>query len=290
MLKKLYIPKGVLAYLSSFFQIKGKKEGKYGFGGGKIISLTGEQYDVDPVLKEPTQDEEFFLSVRFKPLSPIIKEAKIVNDRELKEIRKNSDDLLNIFIPVGRLNNFEEIYDGNYINQNLLLTKKGKERRMAGFYDEGQVYIAGHWMKAPGGELIEVSKTQSFQMGEGDFLFLNFKGSIVYTKEIDKEDFNLDSLGLKKGSQSSAKISTDFFLENDGENGDRETETYDLDFNYPIGQVVNGNFLTFARGNIDLSLSRTELTYFKEINTDIDGCKTAIYETKTTYSILPLFS
>ena len=288
MFKSLYIPKGVTAFLSSLFKTKGKKDGKYGFGGGKIISLTGEQYNVDPDFKEQTEDGEFFLNIRFKPLSPFIREAKIVNDRELKDIRKKSDDLLNIFIPVGRVNNFDQIYDGNFINQELLLTKRGKERRLSGFYDEGRVYIAGHLIRSIGGELIKCEKNQPKEMGEGDFLFLNFRGAIFYNEETRAEDFYLDSIGLQKGDESSTRISTSFYTEDTGANGSRQTGAHSLSFNYPIGQVSNGNFLTFARGNITLTLSMTSITYFKEIET-IDGCDGAVFEEKTTYSIYPSF-
>ena len=125
-------------------------------------------------------------------------------------------------------------------------------------------------------------------MGEGDFLFLNFRGAITYNEGINTEDFYLDSIGLTKGAASSARISTNYYTEDDSVDGSRQSGSYNLSFNYPIGQVFNGNFLTFARGNASLSLSRSSISYFKEVET-VDGCDSAVFEEKTTYSIYPSF-
>ena len=127
-------------------------------------------------------------------------------------------------------------------------------------------------------------------MSEGDFLYLDFRGRITYV-EGEGESFSLENLSVNVGPQKEPETETSGYSKT-VENSARSLNEYEMSFSHPIGAIVNGNFLTFCRGNVTLSLSVNSISYYdgEAEYTSEAGCVYSNVRTDYTYSIRPVFS
>lgn len=280
MSKSVLLPKNCISVFSSPFSFLKKENGESLFSGGIVNSNLNEFKVVNPI--NVKDSEEFFLNIKREPLSSRIKEVKVINKEELIENREKEDDLLNIYLPVARQLSLGGVANNNTLNSNFNFINKTNEIRMSGFYKEGKVFLSGFVVFNKHGQLIQVFKNSEIEVEEGGFILISFSGKIKIS-ESQREFFFVDDLSLEGGDESLINISNEEILTKS--NAQPTSEELNLQFKYPIGVVLDGNYVTLSRGNVSIEINKEEIEYFSEMDGD-----TPIYETKAIYSLSPTFS
>lgn len=281
------------SYTESPFCIRrSESENQYRFSGGLVVSLGKDRARVSgDILKTDAGDGEFYLNIRSFPLSRNRRSINVLTSEEVDELKLESDDLLNIYIPIAKVDSDGQVIETSPFNSNFLYIKKGNEKRMSGYFDDHKVYLSGFVLQSPSNEIIQVVKNQEISAADNDIIYLEFIGKI---KNLDSADglasyntFWFEDFGIKAESPDLAAISSDYYTVND-DTKTRSKREYDFSFCYPIGQIIDYNFYSFARGNVVLTLRESDTSYFLETK-DVDGCLTEVTETKTIVYIEPLF-
>lgn len=261
---------------------------KYLFSGGVVLSLKNDRARIPgSLLQTETDDQEFFLQVKTRPLSAEGEKINIIGETQLAAERVSSDDLLNMYIPVGRTDGLH-FYGEPTFNSNFYYIRPGSEFKMSGFFDFGRVHLSGFVVFSTSREIIRIFKNQEFSMNEGDVLFINFAGKIIHNSEFNYDDFYLSNLSMSVGSSSEASFRGDTYTYTSDDSTRSKTE-YSVSCAYPIGMVLEGNFYTFARGNVEFLVGEFSRTYFLNKVNDGTGCISANYETKVNVFLSPHF-
>ena len=249
--------------------------------GGWLIS---DSYSKRVEDREIDADEEdFFLRISFSPLSNIYAECTIIGKKELKEIRTKEDDMLNMYIPIGRVRPNGTDVDTVYsFNGNFYTSRSSSLKRMTGFYKEGKLHLSGFVLKNPSNSLIKVLKNNRLEteFKNGDVIYLHLTGTL--SKANRNLSFFFDSVNI--GGSSEPLFSPHSSIEVDGEEFRAA-----IDFRYPIGIIQDANYVLLSRGNVKIKVHETSINYFKETREVESGCNEAVYETKNIYSVYPEF-
>jgi len=243
-----------------------------GVNEGKVISIShNEKFEVEA----SKLSEEAFLQIKGSPLSSKIQEVNLIGKEELKEKKLQSDDLLNIYIPLGRALKSGKTPSGiesaDNIDKNFLWLKKNQDSPFAFYFDDGDVYMTGYLLnygeKEVKGSSKFVSPTKTDKVKDGVEEFLLF--DIELTIDEKENTFTLDKYETKKGESKEVFFNTNSltYTSEDVYNYLIELEEYDeldeeqkanteppldpyffdgplkLSVVYPVGYVQLGNFI-----------------------------------------------
>jgi hypothetical protein len=269
------VPNNVPSVYSKPFRNNGKKDGLYKFSGGDAIGFHTEQFSCKKISAEDSK--EFFLNIKSEPLSPKISDVSILNKEGVESNRLEEDDLLNIYIPISRINKNGAIVNTNFFNKNFLFTKKSNEIRMSGFYRKGYVYLSSFIIFGFNGEILEVTLPLEVNSQENSIIYIEANASIkVYQNEVS--EFYFDGFSVYSGGSGEQYFQNYYYSLLDNEQD--QDRTIDLKTKFPIGMVKDGNFITFCRGNLKLEPLVNEISYFAF---EEDGVE--IMRTDYTYSL-----
>lgn len=265
------------------------------FSSGTIVNLNNSRKDnlFEPInLGEPiamSEKGEFYLQIKFKPLTNQIDFCKILNDEELEESNKEIDSLLNIILPIARIYNETSFSAESFLNSSFVVDRESSEKPLIGYFEESKIYISSALVKSPDNILMEVFKNKTIDnISDDDIISLSFVGQLKYNFIDDSKfykEFNFSSIELIKTNISSCNIDSRVHVGEINSN-----ESFNFSFNYPIGLINKGDYVRLGSGNIKISIIEKEINYFKEEITLESGCKTSIYESKKLMSIIPEFS
>ena len=291
-MSELFINKGMASYIKKGFLYRNGVNGAL-FSEGLVLNILKDGGEVRGQSNGPEEilvssEKEFFLNIECNPLSNLINDVKIINESELKDKSENSDDLLNIYLPLAKLDRKDNFSEGNFINGNFNYIRRNEEYPLLGYHKDNIMYCPSFLVKSPDDLIIELVKNEELS-GDGDVVVIEFTGSLVYIEE-GHENFYLDSFSLKRISKDEISFSSDFYLEDDSETISRlDKPKLNFSFTYPVAIISDGNWMACNAGNVKLNVRQNSFEYFKEKEEISEGCFSSNYERKVNVYIIPEF-
>ena len=265
-----------------------------GSKGGDVIVASGEVMRLGKksisrsgaVVNKPEDEEmEVYLHILTKSLSNSIILVNILNQQEVERQKQNSDDLLNIYIPLSRAEKndagqFTEFKGNDNIDSNFLWVKENKDKPFACYYDRDKVYVTGYLLSDENSSKAKPS-IEIAEAAEGKALVLEVVAKI---KEQDTEgSFVLEKyeVNVKNISDCSIQSKEDTILLNeDGEFFGT------LEINYPIGFIDKGNFIHGKLpNNMTIGADNSNTVFFLEERTDQENCPFAVFSDRRDFYI-----
>ena len=306
MIRKRMIRKGVPVYISGPNTISSRQ----GSTDNSVVNATTSVLSAAPTdklafknrtEKIPNGATEVFLHIKLKPISSRIEKIDIIGLNELDEQRKNSDDLLNIYLPLCKEDD-TGIYSKSEIKTNFLFLPDNADRALSFYFDSGQLHHTGYMEKVVKRSGSEKEVDQSLKKNnfisakEGDYLYLIVEGDLSgeapeieglpYDKifELKKLEFLLtqkpDTVEIGVHQHEVDKETGELLEER------RASFKAELKTIYPLGFIENGNFI-HARKPSSLSISpdKSNFLYFKEKLNNDDGCEFANFINRDVHFI-----
>ena len=258
--------------------------------GKKSISRSGA------VVNKPSGDEEMevYLHILTKPLSNRIILVNILNQKEVEKQKQNSDDLLNIYLPLSRAEKndagqFSEFEANDNIDTNFLWVKENKDKPFACYYDRNKVYITGYLLADENNSKAKPS-IEIAEAGEGKALVLEISAKINEQKATGEGFFVIEKYEVKIKDVSDCSIESKkdtIVLNEDGGLSILKGNFFaTLEINYPIGFIENGNFIHGKPpNNITVSADNSSTVFFLEESAYPDGCPFAVFSDRRDFYI-----
>jgi len=264
---------------------------------GEVIRLGTKSKDVAGiVVDKPKSDEEIevYLHILTKPLSNRIINVNILNQEEVEKQKQNSDDLLNIYLPLSRAEKndagqFSEFQANDNIDTNFLWVKENKDKPFACYYDRDKVYITGYLLTGSDISTKPKSSIEVGQASEGKALVLEISAKVDESKDEGEGFFVLEKyeVKVKDVSDCSIEVKEDTIILNaDGGLSLLKGDFSDtLEINYPIGFIDQGNFIHGKLpNNIQIGVEKSSLDFFLKEDVDEINCPFSVFaDTRSFY-------
>lgn len=272
-------------------------------GGGETFSLSGGGDSIkinDEVAAAESDRVESYLHIKGYPAASTIEEVNILNEKEVEKKRENSDDSLNIYLPLTlsseKLGEAFEVEIANNLNTNFLWLKSNEEKPFACFFDSDKIFVTGYLLQS-GNERRIREREEVGGISEGGVLILDVEIEIEETEPLasgfSEEPFNgvikeegsdpiirsisLNKYKLRAGTKETAKVSYHEVKAQTEEphsnvvgyfGGGGENPLHfsgKLQIRYPLGFVEDNNFIHGREpSNITVQAERTKNAYFVE--------------------------
>ncbi len=292
------------------FSASGTEDG-VSFTNGEVISISGgNTFSVsgggdnikinDKVAAAKSDRVECYLHIKGRPAASTIEEVNILNEKEVEKKREDSDDSLNIYLPLAlsseKLGEAFEVEIANNLNTNFLWLKSNEEKPFACFFDSDKIFVTGYLLRS-GGERRVIESEEVRGVSEGGVLILDVEIEIEETsprlnfsgfseepingvlKNEDKDpiirSISLNKYKLRAGTKETAKVSYEERkapTEEPHSNvvgsfvGGLEDPLFfsgKLGIRYPLGFVEDNNFIHGREpSNIIVQAERTKNAYF----------------------------
>jgi hypothetical protein len=265
------------------------KEDKCDISGGKIIPVFSDDKDFLVRGKRgiPLGDKkEIYLRIKSKPLTNKIERAEFLNEEQVIEEKRKSDDLLNIYLPISLIGENNTVKYNDLLNGNFNWTKTNDENPLSGYFQDGKIYLTGCLVLATQRGIIKIQLNQDISAKEGDFLFIKTQGHIRYKGEGTTvyQELYLEEISFSVGGEGDAQSKLAF------QEGEIESGTnFSVGFSYPIGYIDNGNYMTLKSGNFQVALPSTRFYFFNKKVENETGCAGAEYLETRYINLLPRF-
>lgn len=259
--------------------------------GKKSISRSGA------VVNKPDGNDEgmeVYLHILTKPLSNRIVLVNILNQQEVERQKQNSDDLLNIYLPLSRAEKndagqFSEFQANDNIDTNFLWVKENKDKPFACYYDRDKVYITGYLLSHENSSKAKPS-IEIAEAAEGKALVLEVVAKINEEKGTGEGFFVLEKyeVNVKDISDCSIEAKEDtIVLNEDGGLPILSGNFFDtLEINYPIGFIDKGNFIHGKLpNNMTIGADYSSTDFFLEESSYPDGCPFAVFSDRRDFYI-----
>tara|TARA_B100001057_G_C22746970_1_gene910136 strand:- start:26 stop:943 length:918 start_codon:yes stop_codon:yes gene_type:complete len=270
---------------------------KNGFviSSGKVISVhNNEKFDI----KQNSFDEsqEVYLHIKGSPLSSKIEEVNLINKSAVKQNKLSSDDLLNIYIPLGRaLGKDNGIESADSIDKNFLWLKKYEDKPFAFYFDGNRVYMTGYLLSVEklgttdrdklvksSDSFIAPRGTKTIRSEPKKFLCLD----VQVTLNEKEGTFIIDKYEFVNRNKSRVKVSKSFlrYTDEDMENADSDSppdmfDSTKLSMIYPLGYIQKGNFIHGkGGGNVVLRVQNVTERMFFDTYESSEGCTKPNFE------------
>lgn len=285
MIRVLHIPSGNFYFKLPFSVNKSQEEGKISVGRGKVVSVyTQDRLEIENSTVDESELSEIYLHIKSSLVSSKIHEVNILNEEEVAQQKELSDDLLNIYLPIGRpsVNGFPEtgFKDSAIKDANFLWLKANKDEPFACYFDNNNVYMTGYLLSVDD-EPTRVEAPTDRLVPEDYALLLEISATIDEDPSAENF-FVLKKYEVKGGTKEECSI----LVEEDIKKlNDIEYFSGDLEIVYPLGFVENGNFIHGRKpNNISISADNTSQVYHAR-TIEEDGCPVAEKEDKRKFYI-----
>ena len=286
MIRICHIPSGNFHFRLPFSVNDSSEERKINVGGGRIISINNqESFKVENSTVNRSDLSEVYLHIKSSLRSSKIHEVNIFNEKQVDEQKKISDDLLNIYIPIGRPS-FRGVKNSGFEDSairdaNFLWLKEYKDKPFACYFENNTVFITGYLLSEDG-EPNRVEAPSERLVPEDSALILDILATVDEDPDRDKKFFVLETYELRGGAKSDSNIS---IKEHVKKLDEIEYFSGSLTINYPLGFVENGNFIHGRKPeNISISSNNTSQVYHAR-TIDDDGCPIAEKEDRRIFFI-----
>lgn len=246
--------------------------------GGKVISIYNNQkFDFEGDFSSEEETEEAYLHIKGSPLSSKIHEVNIIQNKlDLEKKKLESDNLLNIYIPLGKAvkskgDRVLALESADSIDKNFLWLKKHEDKPFAFYFDGEKVQMTGYLLYS--GEGRKVKKSDSFQSPPETEIEKTPKKFLCLEIDITineyEDTFTLDKYQITNKEEGSVKCEkqslkytseemyqyglalAEYEAESDEEDEEQDPPPDPSLFNdgtsfalvYPLGYIQKGNFI-----------------------------------------------
>ena len=255
------------------FSTSGTKDG-LSFTNGEVTSIDAEKTfsvsgggnDIkinDEVIATSGNTIECYLHIKGHPAASTIEEVNLLNEKEVGERKKKSDDSLNIYLPLAlsseKLGEAFEVEIANNLNTNFLWLKSNEEKPFACFFDSGKIFITGYLLDAQTDDNRVRGSQEVSGISEGSALILEISATIT------QASFSLEKYEVRKGTRKECFIGVyEDTQELDGQfNPELADFLVQIKTVYPLGFIEDGNFIHGRKpNNISISKDNTSYQYF----------------------------